>query len=267
MRAKSDEYSSSKLNLHLDRIARLEQGEDVFPITVEFNVTNRCNFMCEWCSEARYRSAYSRATLPWQIVVRAIRDMARCGVRSITLEGGGEPTLHPRFEDIVLADLYDVSLGLITNGSLLHKFSEEFFERLSYLRVSLDAGTPETYEKVHGAGVFNEVVANISMIANKRGKKPGLGVSFIVSENTMDDMVEAARLVKEAGADYIQFKPLLGKDLKIHYFDMGDRLERAQAVQDLGSGSDFRVTFLGSPRKRSGRLTGFGITRTAGLIG
>lgn len=246
-----EEYSQSKLFYHLGRVAELVEGEDIFPITVEFNVTNVCNYRCPWCSETKYRSRHANATLPWQVVVRSIKDMAKSGVRSVTIEGGGEPTVHPHFMNIAMADYYDIDLGLITNGSRLDKFPEEMYKRLAYVRVSLDAGDAKTYEAVHGVDAFSDVMSNMSWVAGINGRGT-LGVSYVVSEDTLAGIYEAARKVKDAGADYIQFKPLLGDDMKIHYFEMGDALK---AVKQFGDGT-FKVYLTRFAAEEIGRPYG-----------
>lgn len=235
-----NEFSASKLANHRGRVNELIEGKDVFPVTVEMNITNLCNFDCPWCSEDEFRRRHAGATIPWQIVVQAMKDMKRLGVQSVTLEGGGEPTVHPHFKDIVLADHVGLDIGLITNGSTLLTFSQELIERFVYIRVSLDAGDAETHAKMHSreTDIYNRILAGIERVAKLKMPKEVLGISYIVTPETIPGMVQATKIARLIGADYIQFKPLLGHDGTIKYFEMGDVLEE---VKEQDSPPHFRV--------------------------
>ena len=242
MNRQIDEYTQSKIFSHMDRFNELVEGKDVFPITVEMNITNRCNYSCGWCSEQLYREASPLSEIPWWTAVKAMVDMHRCGVRSVTIEGGGEPTLHKDFAAIVAGAPHGLDLGLITNGSTLALMSAETFQRFSYVRVSLDAAGDYMYAKVHGLVAANDtanleaygkVMTSIARAAKRMRPGQVLGVSYIVSEDTVSGVVDAVRSVKAVGATYIQFKPLLGVgDFSIHYPTDLSWIEKVKAEDD-----------------------------------
>jgi GTP 3',8-cyclase len=212
----------------------LVEGKDVFPITVEMNLTNACNMKCGWCSESPWRTKRPTSSLHSAVAIRAMRDMARCGVRSVTIEGGGEPTMHPQFANIVMSDVYGMTLGLITNGLGLYRMPHEVIERFSYIRVSLDAGDPKTYAAVHGREeeTFAWAMAGINRASIYKKKKAIVGVSYIITPETIPGMLEAIKRVRDAGANYIQFKPLVGRNWMAEFFDMGEMREKAMAEDD-----------------------------------
>jgi hypothetical protein len=63
------------------------------------------------------------------------------GCESVTITGGGEPLLHPEINDIVsyIHDL-GVSIGLVTNGWQVRNLTEENWNKVTWVRVSLGDG-------------------------------------------------------------------------------------------------------------------------------
>lgn len=237
-----DEYNGkSKMRLHTDRVFQFLGGENVYPITIEVNLTNACNYACPWCSEQESRNMFSAASIKKDVMLKALVDMKNGGVRSVTFEGGGEPTVHPHFEAII-NNAPDMDYGLITNGSRLHVLSKETIARLKYIRVSLDASDRETYKLIHGVDGFDDVIYGMRRVGaiNCRGV---LGVSYIVSNDTVPGMVEAAHLARDLGADYIQYKPLLGRNWKFVYCSMGNMLDAVMQFNDPPNFSVFLSRF------------------------
>lgn len=87
-----------------------------FPISVEIDITGRCNYHCLYCRNGHMRCA---GDLDIDILMRLLNECEEHKVFSISISGG-EPTLHNRFFDIVskLGDM-DVRWSLTTNGSNL----------------------------------------------------------------------------------------------------------------------------------------------------
>ena len=106
---------------------------------------------------------------------------------------------------------YDVaengmSVGLVTNGSLLGKYVEEISETCTFVRVSLDAATPETHAKLHGAKDFQKITANIRAIA--RTRNIDVGMAFLVHPYNFQEVQEFCRLGNDLGVDYVQVRPV-----------------------------------------------------------
>ena len=110
-------------------------------------------------------------------------------------------------------------MGLITNGSLLHKHLE-LSELCSYIRISLDACTAETHKKIHGTDDFEGIIGNIKMIV---GKKAQVGVQFVLCKDNESELDKIVPYVKGLGANYVQIKPVVdygkSKDYDIQLTD------------------------------------------------
>lgn len=153
------EYSKLKLLLNkekVDSIIDVAMGkkllDEKFPISVELHLTDQCNLNCEWCTDRELRK--NMATLPVESIEKIFQEfsMHKTGV---TLEGGGEPTLHPDFREIVdMGYKYSLDMGLITNGIV---DISDCIHKLKWIRVSLDSSNEKEYEKEKGANYFMNV--------------------------------------------------------------------------------------------------------------
>ncbi|MBW2044788.1 MAG: radical SAM protein [Deltaproteobacteria bacterium] len=193
-----------KIYYYLDKVRDTLEGKYVPPVTCEIDPSNACPLDCTFCMYAKFRKAH-RQDLDWATYLRLITDLARHGVKSVTFTGGGEPLMHPRFNDMVEVALgVGLEVGLVTNGVLLHTVERP--EVFTFIRVSLDAYDRATYERVKGADVFGQVLDNIMLVSEKNRT---VGISYVVCQDNCHDLDRAVALAKNLKASYIQFKPAI----------------------------------------------------------
>lgn len=205
------EYSKLKLLCHREKVQSIvEVGDGVKkydnlpPISVELHLTNTCNLACPWCTD---RDLHGNTT-------RLLKDRCYEMLRyfgqnktGVTLEGGGEPTLHPDFKDIVeFADVNGVDLGLITNGTV---DISDIINKFKWIRVSLDAGNPEEYEIEKGRDMFAKVMENLGQYKKCREcEKCYLGIGYVLTTRNMHDIESIVKRLDEMEVDYIYFRPV-----------------------------------------------------------
>lgn len=206
----SNEYNSMKLHFHLDKVSAFQEGVNISPVTIECNITNKCNINCRWCSEKSYRNERIKDQVEKEPMIKSIKEMAEVGVRSIVFEGGGEPTTHKNLIDFAKAAYVSgLNVGLITNGINLDSVISNL-KLFHFVRVSLDSGNAESYKRIKDSNKFDTVISNIRKIASEKKKKRldvVLGSSFIVTEDNIDSIENYAAICKNRRIDYIQFKP------------------------------------------------------------
>ncbi len=140
--------------------------------------------------------------------------MAQHEVRSVMFGGEGEPLLYP---DIGLvtkkAKEHGLDVAITTNGS---RFSPEKIKQclpyLSWVKFSVDAGTPESYSKVHGVSEreFGRVIENIRNAVEfkkKNGLEVTIGTQFLVIPQSIGSAERAAETLRNVGVDYFVVKP------------------------------------------------------------
>jgi radical SAM protein with 4Fe4S-binding SPASM domain len=148
------------------------------------------------------------------------KQMAGLGLKSITIVGSGEPTIHPDFVEIISAlNSYGLKIGLFTNGSgLTDTKIEAILDKLTFIRFSFNGGTKELYESVHGQKHFDLVLGNIRKIVQLKHMRktdfPTIGVQHGTNHMTISHLLDGVKLFKGVGVDYFEIKPILFKEEK-----------------------------------------------------
>jgi cyclic pyranopterin phosphate synthase len=213
-------FNPMKLLAHADRVKAMLAGEPVFPVSVELDLSLKCNHACAWCSFDEFRRD-NPINFPTERALSLIDELAECGVKSVTLTGGGEPLVH-KSAAAIMQRLTDRGLawGLVTNGLLLRDVKAELVaEHATFVRVSLDAGTAETHQRIHVAPTeqLDEILSNMQTVINVAAKifgrgttRPPLtvGASFCVFDSNLREITLAARRLKHIGAAYLEVRPV-----------------------------------------------------------
>tara|TARA_R100001377_G_C3178185_1_gene105587 strand:+ start:81 stop:1055 length:975 start_codon:yes stop_codon:yes gene_type:complete len=154
--------------------------------------------------------------MPKKVLLDLCRELIDMKVRAINWTGGGEPTINPAFKEALqLVGTSDIKMGIFTNGTLLDKWDlfETMVDTMTWVRFSIDAGKEETYNSVRRANNgqdWNRMLKNLSTLieTNKRkGKKIDIGVGFVITPDTYEEIVDFAKVFAEYDVDYCQFKP------------------------------------------------------------
>ena len=243
---------SHKLYWHLDRVNAAARGEIVAPIYVEISPTDRCSHNCIFCGLDFKRG--SGHALDTAKTLEAIAAMGRLGVRSINFSGEGEPLLHkdtPRF--VQACGQAGIDASLATNGSVYNRDAwAMMLEHLTWVRFSVDAGSPETHARVHrgGADGFRRTENTIRRavdIKREIGSRTTVGVQYVLLRQNRDDLEQAIRMFQDIGVDYLSIKPFSPHPL-MHGdvgepLDAGDIREVAALAASLEPRSQTRLIF------------------------
>ncbi|MFN8391411.1 MAG: radical SAM protein [Bdellovibrionota bacterium] len=207
----SDVQSRYKLLNNLDRVLGWIQTGDTVPILINLTLTNRCTHKCPMCTS---KDLLDDRTAPLERVKEIITELKSLGVKAFGLGGGGDPTCHPHFEEVIrFIGEQGMEVGITTNGQLLTPgIIAAAVEHCTWMRVSLDADCPETYRKVHGLGQaeFEQVKQNVrALVAEKKrqGSSVALGATYLLGQHTLDGAYGATALARELGVDYMRLRP------------------------------------------------------------
>ncbi|MFE4518810.1 radical SAM/SPASM domain-containing protein [Kitasatospora sp. NPDC056783] len=191
------------------------------PLVVDLDPTTFCDLACPECISGKLLNQ-GRFT-PERLAALA-EELVSMSVRGVVLIGGGEPLAH-RGTRRVLRILGEagVSIGVVTNGTMIDKSLDELARYASWVRVSMDAGTAETYGLFRpdrkGRSVFDKVVANMRLLAE--AKTGALGYSFLVMTRQEPDgrfvtnhteVLLAAELAHDIGCDYFETKAMFDEE-------------------------------------------------------
>ena len=193
------------------------------PISINLDLTSACNFSCHFCVDSRLINAGKSLAL--EEVKKTIHTLHSRGLLSVILIGGGEPTLHRHFGEIVrYIKGKGLQVGIVTNGSRLERI-EAFIQELKekdWIRISLDAAGEEVFQALHAPRTRVTLRGILEKAKKLKKKQPlvSLGYSFVVVwegvevngkrlRPNLDEMTRSVELAREFSFDYVSFKPCL----------------------------------------------------------
>lgn len=205
------EYDKLKLLLNhkkAESIFKVLNGEkncdDVPPISVELHITNNCNLNCQWCTDGILRR--QNVFLVKETIFKLFEYFAKHNV-GVTIEGGGEPTIHKDFEEIAkYGSKMGLHMGLISNGVI------DIFEVVNcfkWVRISLDAANSEEYRMEKGYRKFDQVITNLrKIIMTRNNRDTHVGVGYVITIRNIDNIADIVRKLNNIGVDYIYMRPV-----------------------------------------------------------
>ena len=210
---------SHKLMYHPDRIAQWqaagdewEKAKSVYPLYVEIAPTGACNHRCTFCAVDYI--GYKTRSLEKELLKRRVAEMAERGVKSIMYAGEGEPLLHRHIGEIIVhTQKVGIDVALTTNAvALKEQLIHEALSSITWIKASVNAGTRETYAKVHQtkADDFDRVFRNLTKAAEVKQANRyqcTIGVQMVLLPENQHEAVTLTTRAKDAGADYVVIKP------------------------------------------------------------
>jgi GTP 3',8-cyclase len=220
--AMSDRYAidSHKLIYHPQRVANfLDAQEDwekmqrIYPLYVEISPIGACNHRCTFCAVDYI--GYQPNRLSLEVLERTLVQMGQQGVKSVMFAGEGEPMLHKEIDSMVIAASdAGIDTAMTTNASIVSDaFVERALPRMSWIKASVNAGTPESYARIHRTKdqEFERVLANLKRMVEARnagGYACVLGAQILLLPENAADVETLARICRdEIGLDYLVVKP------------------------------------------------------------
>jgi MoaA/NifB/PqqE/SkfB family radical SAM enzyme len=212
-------FSQDKIFVHGDRVKEyLKDSVTKAPVTMEIDITNVCNNSCPGCAGFKDDGI----TMDKDFAKSLITQISDLGVRGLTFTGGGEPMMNKNFSELV-SHAYGLGLdiGVITSGQRPKWVTDSDLENIltssTWLRVSLDAGSPERYKLTHGLNknAYNNTLDFISSIVNIKNSLSlpcTIGVGYLTgvgdSVTEREDIMSAIRNCADRGVDYFQLRPM-----------------------------------------------------------
>jgi uncharacterized protein len=186
----------------------------------------RCNLHCSYCyyleKQGMARSSAGRC-MSDEMLERYIRQHIEASTEPDIFFSwhGGEPTLAGldffrkavTIQEAFMPEGRTLRNGIQTNGTLITEEWGRFFSRENfYVGLSIDG--PERYHNLNrnradGKGTFDEAMRVLEIL-----KKYGVPYEFlcVVSDDNVHAPLEIYRFLKEQGASYITFLPLVEED-------------------------------------------------------
>ena len=188
----------AKYVFHPQQISSFLEKKGQSVITTSIAPTNACNLHCSYCNQSQRQRGISLSLEKIQEYINALKER---GLKSVIIAGGGEPTMYPRFNELVkwLKDK-NLSLALITNGTN-NKVSDkpiDTWNLFDWIRVSLN---------------FDN--GNLKTLKIPKDKTKGkIGFSMVYTNQSQDMLKQVADIAEEYDARFVRIIPDFCKSAK-----------------------------------------------------
>jgi MoaA/NifB/PqqE/SkfB family radical SAM enzyme len=219
------------------------------PIHLNVETTTRCNAACISC--AKGHGAVEAEDLQPEVFEKIERQLLPLA-RTINLAGLGEPLLAARFDEFYArATRNNAFVHFVTNGTALTiERLDRFARRKSFLAVSIDGATRETFESIRHHVRFDRVMESLRLYKKIRAIYPEVGATlafnFVAMRRNIAELPAVVDLASEVAADSIvvidlatpHLPPEIAAEHLSHCPDLANRLfdEASERARERGIG-------------------------------
>ncbi|MDO8835227.1 MAG: radical SAM protein [Vicinamibacterales bacterium] len=170
--------------------------------------TGQCNLRCAMCPRQAWAADSGHMTEAcYDSLLSGLPATAPDGV-TLAFGGYGEPTVHPRFLDMVdQARQAQCRVELITNGTTM---TEDLAQRLAELgvaqvTVSVDGGDDEAYAAMRGTDRTSalDAVTRLRECARRGPRRVAVGVACIATRQTVDSVPALVEMAQRLRVDFV----------------------------------------------------------------
>lgn len=206
------------------------------PKKIELHVGHRCPADCAFCFSGELRAAVARSrnTIPVRApfypdevrgdrpmsldeytgLVDEFRALSPVERPILVLSGGAEPlTFKPLPELVAYAAARNIRAQLYTSGIAMSRADgDAFYDKLltaDFVRLSLNAATPETYRREMRVDAFERVLANTRRLVERKRQRQGsteLRANFVVGPDNVHELLRFVELVDALGLDALSVR-------------------------------------------------------------
>jgi MoaA/NifB/PqqE/SkfB family radical SAM enzyme len=140
------------------------------PPTLSIDITDACNLQCQYCNNPLF--PHPRNMMSDEVIEQLLKQIECAHINRIRI-GGGEPTLHPGFANI----LKEISsrtkfLSIITNGQWEDPhYAKDILESgVDLIEISVDAGGAEIYEMSRINASYDKLLKNLAYLYATRNE-------------------------------------------------------------------------------------------------
>ena len=160
------------------------------PETVHLHITNKCNLRCLFCwghAPGGLIHQQPPRHLSFKKFAGIVRDCYDLKVEAVHLSAEGEPSLHPRFSDMMdLLGKMPFLVKLLTNGTFAPQ-QRGAVQKADQVVINLGAADRGRYRILHGNDCFEKVIENLRSLVHFRDhEKKSLGIKVLFIKNKLN---------------------------------------------------------------------------------
>lgn len=213
------------------------------PVDVTLELASLCNMSCTYCYHSDKKNLpFQTGIMEYKTAEKIINQAADVDAYSMKFNWRGEPSLNPRFKDIV-----ELSRSRARGHTLMERFTnsnfkfhesrEDIFDgfaAMTKVKISYDSFNAEVFEKQRKGGIHEVTSNNIDLFYNMKGRKTEMVIQAVRTINNKDEDIHG--LVKKRWPhasvsirDMVEGR--VNKDLESLAVKRRDHSERQSCVQ------------------------------------
>ncbi len=146
---------------------------------VHFQITKNCNLRCSFCGQWGRKGFFADSVgdeMDYSNWEKVATELQKLNPKPKIMLWGGEPLCCPFFEKLVnMLRSKGFELGLITNGTMIDKYTEILQNQFKHIYISID-GTKEIHDSIRGKGIYQKVCDNVNLITKSQTKTSVMSV-------------------------------------------------------------------------------------------
>ena len=169
--------------LYPDQEARKARDEGKL-LSLRIETSTICNLRCLYCYNESGEPLKNE--MSYEEIKNIVKQAKELGAKSIVIIGGGEPTVYPKFRELVdYIDSLNMIPVIITNGQIIDKKLAQFlYDKNASVEVKLDSLNEEVQDFLAGKkGAYKNIQRSLKNLLNLdfQEKECRLGGSFVTS--------------------------------------------------------------------------------------
>lgn len=175
------------------------------PIFMSIDPCGVCNLRCLHCNAAEILTN-KHTIMDEEMIDKVVNILSFWKTKAVCIGGGGEPLINEKTYYLMDELIKNkVQIATISNGIYMNKHIDIMLKN-SYIGISVDAATNETWQKVKGVTNFNinTVFDNISSIT-KKGTE--ITYKYLLLPYNYTEVYESCKKAKEIGCDQFHLRP------------------------------------------------------------
>ncbi|NQT06184.1 MAG: radical SAM protein [Candidatus Omnitrophica bacterium] len=189
-------------------------------------LSNICNLKCPMCGT--HLAKRKKAHMDLKIYKRLLERIKDEGVNAVSLHTVGEPLVYPWLKEAIsIAKKMGIEVLISTNANLHQRLKSVYEANPDWVkgfRFSVDAATPETYEKIRVDGKLAKVIESCEWVVktNKRRHMSNISlfINCVISKENIKEMATFFRVFsKYTFPENIHFALINSLTPDTNYFD------------------------------------------------
>ena len=157
------------------------------PKEIIIDICAACNAACPFCPRMYMPEERAKGYMEIELFKFILDEAKKEGITNIRLYSTAEPTLHPKFDEIIeLLKKGGFFISISTNASLLDKHIDTLM-KVDILQFSIEGWDKESYEAYRFPLKFDKVFRNIKLFNEARKERvgsPKVSTNLLLTKDT-----------------------------------------------------------------------------------